>query len=555
MITYALQGTTGRLDELGAGERAVFTALRQLTQPLDVRQRCSATLNAAQTLFATTASWILLHDEVTRHLEVCVYQGAGADCYAGLRVPDSEGLVGRALSRRELVFVPTVTCETGWYDVERMRQSGLRSVVLVPLLYGRRGVGVLAIQSPTFSEDSPPGALDLARLEALAALAAIAIENARLFEHSERDRAELREALEQRRQLRAEVSALRRVAGAAPRHAMIGSSPPMERIRAEIDVVAGSDASVLVMGETGTGKELVARAIHHASHRHDQPFMPINCAALPDALVESELFGHERGAFTGAVQARAGKFELAHRGTLFLDEVGDLPLEAQAKLLRVLQDGTLERVGSTRQTTVDVRIVAATNMDLEHAMAAGTFRADLYYRLSVFPIRLPALRDRRNDIPLLAMHFATRCAEQVGKNIEGIAPATLDRLQSSDWPGNVRELQNVIERAVLLTNGTVIRPEAVSLGQVAPLRRHADPAASILAFAPVPKSPGVTTLADADRDVILRALDVSGWRVSGQDGAARALGLKPTTLHSKMKRLGIVRPRWDTPGPPRASRP
>jgi formate hydrogenlyase transcriptional activator len=544
MITYALQGTTGRLNELGAGERAVFTALRQLTQPLDVHQRCTATLDAARALFDTSASWILLHDEGSRRLDVCVYQGEGADCYAGLRVPNSEGLVGRALSRRELVFVPAVNGETGWYDVERMRQSGLRSVVLVPLVYDNRGVGVLALQSPRFSEAGPPDAVDLARLEALAALAAITIENARLFEHCERDRAELREALEQRQQLREEVSALQRCgAAAAPRYEMIGSSPSMERVRAEIGIVAGSDASVLVLGETGTGKELVARAIHRASARDGRPFVAVNCAALPEALVESELFGHERGAFTGAVQARAGKFELADRGTLFLDEVGDLPCEAQAKLLRVLQDHRLERVGSTRQTTVDVRIVAATNMDLERAMAAGMFRADLYYRLSVFPIRLPPLRERREDIPLLAMYFAMRCADQVGKHIEGFAPATLDRLLSHDWPGNVRELQNVVERAVLLTSGTVVRPDVVGLLEVQPRASQLNGAVRHTSGPPALQSRGVTTLDNADREAILMALDVSGWRVSGQHGAARALGLKPTTLHSKMKRLGIVRPR------------
>ncbi len=538
MLTYALEGATRRLDELGAGERAVFTALCQLTQPLDVRQRCEATLAAAETLFGATASWILLRDDDRRQLQVSVSRGAGADAHADLAIPEDAGLVGRALTRREIVFVPRVTEEHGWFDDARMRRSRLQTLLLAPLVSEHRPVGVLALDSPRFSAARPPTGPDLARLEALAALAAVTIENARLFEHSERDRRRLREALEQRQQLREEVAALRDGGSSSTRHAMVGSSPAMEQIRAEIDIVAHADSTVLLTGETGTGKELVARAIHAGSHRRARPFVPVNCAALPEALVESELFGHERGAFTGAVQARAGKFELAHRGTLFLDEVGDLPIEAQAKLLRVLQDGLVERVGSTRSTPVDVRIVAASNVDLEHAMATGRFRADLYYRLSVFPIRLPPLRARRGDIALLATYFAMRCADQVGKTIEGFAPAALDRLTAYDWPGNVRELQNVVERAVLLTNGRVVPAGAVTIappgGSRAAKQEPRRPASQ-------PETP-VTTLADADRQAILRALETSGWRVSGPAGAARALGVKPTTLHSKMKRLGIRRP-------------
>ncbi len=544
MLTYALEGATGRLDDLGPAERAVFTALCQLTQPLDVKQRCAATVTAARTLFDATAAFILLHDARRRQLEVCVYHGPGADVYADFSVPDTEGLVGKALSRREVVFVPAVSDETGWFDPGRMHGSGLQSVLLVPLVYDRRPIGILAIDSPTFTERQPPQAADLARLEALAAIAAITIENARLYEASEQDRAQLREALDQRRQLAEEVTALRqRGTHGETRQLLIGSSPRLDRVRAEIDIVARADSTVLLTGETGTGKELVARAIHDASARRDRPFIPVNCAALPESLVESELFGHERGAFTGAVQARPGKFELAHRGTLFLDEVGELPLEAQAKLLRVLQDGTLERIGSTRTATVDVRIIAATNADLDDSLAHGTFRPDLYYRLSVFPMHLPPLRDRRSDIPLLATYFAMRCATQVGKTIEGFAPAALDRLQVFDWPGNVRELQNVVERAVLLTNGSVIRPEAITL---TPRPARQAPSSAPSGDTPVPTpvaAHGVPTLADAERRAILRALETSGWRVSGIAGAARALGLKPTTLHSKMKRLGIRRPR------------
>ncbi len=548
VITYALAGATTRLDELGTEERAVFRALYELTQSLDVRHRCAATLAAAEVLFHATSSWILLLDDETHRLEVCVFRGRGADCYAGLEIPSDAGLVGHALSQRELVFVPAVDQEPGWYDADRMRRSGLNSLLLVPLVYDRRAVGVLALDSPRFSEAQPPGGPDLARLEALAALAALAIENARLYEHSERDRRQLRDALEQRRQLREEVRALRR--GTGSRHALIGSSAVMDRVRADIDVVSQSDATVLLTGETGTGKELVARAIHQASRRAGRPFIPVNCAALPESLIESELFGHERGAFTGAVQAKPGKFELAHRGTLFLDEVGDLPLDSQAALLRVLQDGLVERVGGTRPTPVDVRIVAATNADLESGLARGRFRPDLFYRLSVFPIRLPPLRARRSDIPLLATFIASRCAEQIGKTVDGFSPDALERLVSYDWPGNVRELQNVVERAVLLAQGTLVEADAIAV--------PTPPAPNWLRAAVGDASPSVaavTTLADADRHAILRALESSGWRVSGEHGAARALGVKPTTLHSKMKRLGIRRPRAADDGTSRDESP
>ena len=546
MITHALTDATARLEELATGERAVFRALYQLSQSLDVKHRCDATLAAAEVLFEATSSWILLLDEETHQLEVCVFRGRGADCYAGLEIPSEAGLVGRALSHREVVFVPAVHDEPGWYDAERMRQSGLRSVLLVPLVFDQRAVGVLALDSPRFSAAHPPDAPDLARLEALAALAAISIENARLYEHSERDREQLREALEQRQQLREEVRALRSETGS--RHALIGSSAAMDRVRAEIDVVSQADVTVLLTGETGTGKELVARAIHQASRRAGRPFVPVNCAALPESLIESELFGHERGAFTGAVQAKPGKFELAHRGTLFLDEVGDLPLDSQATLLRVLQDGLVERVGSTRPIPVDVRIVAATNVDLDRGRATGAFRADLFYRLSVFPIRLPALRDRRSDIPLLATFFAGRCADQIGRTIDGFTPDALERLVSHEWPGNVRELQNVVERAVLLTTGRLVRPDAIALQRAATASFVPVATAPTPTPAPAPMNvPAVTTLDDADRHAILRALESSGWRVSGEHGAARALGVKSTTLHSKMKRLGIQRPRSTSP--------
>jgi formate hydrogenlyase transcriptional activator len=302
-------------------------------------------------------------------------------------------------------------------------------------------------------------------------------------------------------------------------------------------LAAPGDTTILLLGETGSGKELLARFIHERSARGKGPFVPVNCAALPEALVESELFGHEKGAFTGAIARKPGKFEIANLGTVLLDEIGDLPKEAQAKLLRVLQDREVHRVGSTRPIRVDVRVIAATNQDLEAAVEARAFRADLYYRLSVFPIRIPPLRERRDDIPALARHFAAYFAMKLHKRVTSLAPAAVRRLQEYDWPGNIRELQNVIERAVVLTQRTVIESDAIMVV----------PNSSSLATKS--KSTDPLTLADAERRAIVAALEAAHWKVSGTGGAADRLGLKPTTLHAKMKKLGVRRPTDPNPAP------
>jgi transcriptional regulator with GAF, ATPase, and Fis domain len=270
----------------------------------------------------------------------------------------------------------------------------------------------------------------------------------------------------------------------------------------------------------------------------------VNCAALPEALVESELFGHEKGAFTGALARKLGKFELADRGTLFLDEIGDLPPEAQAKLLRVLQEREVHRVGGTRPVAVNVRLLAATNQDLASCMQEGRFRPDLYYRLSVFPIRLAPLRERRDDIPLLVNHFVRRFAERLHKPVPSVTPEAMQQFVSYEWPGNVRELQNVVERAVILARGTTIGRDLIVV-QPSPLRAASRPHA--LSIAPresdvQPASGVIVPFSEAERRAILRALDMTGWRISGRGGAAEILGLKPTTLHAKMKKLGIHRP-------------
>jgi formate hydrogenlyase transcriptional activator len=289
--------------------------------------------------------------------------------------------------------------------------------------------------------------------------------------------------------------------------------------------VAKTDSTVLVTGETGTGKELIVRAIHDLSQRKDKLLVKVNCAALPAGVIESELFGHEKGAFTGALMRKVGRFELANRGTLFLDEVGDLPLELQAKLLRVLQDGEFERVGGTQTLKVNVRLIAATNRDLERAVREERFRADLFYRLNVFPIVIPPLRRRRQDVPRLARHFAMLYASKMGKHVGTLGNDVLDRLAAYSWPGNVRELQNVIERAVILSpKGRFV------LGDFAPAPAGEDPKQQ------------ARRLEEVERRHILAVLEETAWRISGERGAARVLDLKRTTLESRMKKLGIQRP-------------
>jgi transcriptional regulator with GAF, ATPase, and Fis domain len=306
---------------------------------------------------------------------------------------------------------------------------------------------------------------------------------------------------------------------------LIGNSPALEAVLEQVERVAPTDSTVLIQGETGTGKELIARAIHNISSRCGRSFVKLNCAAIPLDLLESELFGHERGAFTGAIAQRIGRFELADKGTLFLDEVGDIPLALQPKLLRVLQEQEFERLGGTRTHQVDVRLVAATNRDLTEMVKRGEFRSDLYYRLNVFPILLPPLRARREDIPVLVTHFAETFGRRVGRQIEYIPQETMSALSSYQWPGNIRELQNLIERAVILSNYGVLPnplPTAASQGVVIP--------------------PTVMTLRDSERALILSTLEAVGWVIGGAKGAAAKLGLKRTTLICKMQKLGIFRP-------------
>lgn len=309
---------------------------------------------------------------------------------------------------------------------------------------------------------------------------------------------------------------------------IIGNSPALESVLEQVEQVAPTDSTVLIQGETGTGKELIARAIHNLSARCGRPFIKLNCAAIPFDLLESELFGHEKGAFTGAIAQKVGRFELADKGTLFLDEVGDIPPGLQPKLLRVLQEQEFERLGSTRTHQVDVRLVAATNRNLVEMVKRNEFRSDLYYRLNVFPIPLPPLRERREDIPALVEHFVETYTRRMDKRIEHIPPETMSTLVSYQWPGNIRELQNFIERSVILTSGNVLHPPLTSLKS-----------------APEPESLGAITLEDAERDHIRKTLEQTRWVVAGPNGAAARLGIKRSTLYFRMQKLGISRTKRD----------
>jgi formate hydrogenlyase transcriptional activator len=395
---------------------------------------------------------------------------------------------------------------------EQMKAEGLMSGCDLALL-GRTGVvGVLAALSRTekaFDDD------DLAFLEQVARQVAIAVENALQFERATRDRDnEAKQRLYLEQEIRSEFGSI------------VGDSAALKETLTLASVVAPTDSTVLIQGETGTGKELIARAIHELSSRRDRAFVKLNCAAIPLGLLESELFGHEKGAFTGAIAQKAGRFELADKGTLFLDEVGDIPLELQAKLLRVLQEHEFERLGSNRTHKVDVRLIAATHRNLPSMVKQGTFREDLYYRLKVFPVNLPALRQRADDIPTLVRHFAALYARRMNKTIDEIPAETLEALVRYRWPGNVRELQNFIERAVILSPHSVLRAPISELDSYAPQRT-----------AEVP----LTDLAQVERDHIVRALEATNWVIGGRKGAAERLGMKRTSLAYRMKKLRIKR--------------
>jgi len=404
-----------------------------------------------------------------------------------------------------------------WTGREAIRRNitagGLKRACFVPLATTRETLGFLVLNRRSPAPFTPEEGGWIAQA---AAQISMALENALAF----REIAALKDRL-----ARENIYLAEEIRGAQHFGEIVGQSRALKRIMGQVATVAPTEATVLVLGETGTGKELIARAIHSAGERRARSLVTVNCATSPAGLLESEWFGHERGAFTGALAQKIGRFELAHQGTLFLDEIGDVPLELQAKLLRALQEREIERLGSTRAIRIDFRLIAATNRELEEMVAKREFRSDLYYRLNVFPIRLPPLRERREDIPLLVHYFAQRFAKRLRRPIESIARESMELLCRWSWPGNVRELQNVIERAVILSQGPTLT--------VPPSEFES----------PAPATSAPVTLEEAEREHILRALDETGWVIGGTQGAAARLGLKRTSLVSTMRRLGIVRPK------------
>jgi formate hydrogenlyase transcriptional activator len=418
--------------------------------------------------------------------------------------------VGLAFSTGRPVVRPDLETERQTTSERRAYSHGFRSMCSLPLIVREKKIGGITFGSLT---ENQYGDDDTAFLMEIANQVAIAIDNMRSYEEIDALKARFQsEAVYLQEEIKTEHNF----------EEIIGQSAPMRQLLRRIEQVAPADTTVLIHGETGTGKELLARAVHDRSRRKERPLVKVNCGSIPTGLVESELFGHEKGAFTGATQRRIGRFELAHGGTIFLDEVTELPLDTQVKLLRVLQEGEFERVGSSTTLKVDARVIAATNRDIEEAVRSGQFREDLFYRLNVFPVEVPPLRERKTDIPLLVSFFLSKFSKKLGKEIRGVSQDAIAKLTGYHWPGNIRELQNVIERAVVLNAGPVL---------------NLDP--SMLQAKESAQTVSIQALETVERNHILRALDETNWVIHGKRGAAEILGLNPSTLRSRMEKLGI----------------
>ncbi len=520
-----------RYEREAAAQRDRFRLLLECANALASERELGPLVRKMSNLLYSTLPYtyagVSLWDDDVRKLRRHVVAGApSSDALLAGDLVDEGFPAAIAYARgRTMVFRESDPNGIAPHALRTIVESGFRSGAGIPLETARARVGVLTVAVP---DDRAWSMEELELLEQVSRQFAIAIENARAYQEI----SDLKERLaEEKLYLEDELE------GRGDFKGIIGSSQALTSVLHAVRTVAPTDATVLLLGETGTGKEVVARAIHDASRRQRQTFVRVNAAALPSALVESELFGYEKGAFTGAVAAKVGRLELAHRGTLFLDEIGDMPLDIQPKLLRAVQEHEFERLGSTRTQRIDVRLIAATNRHLETMVAAGTFRSDLYYRLSVFPIQLPPLRERPEDIPPLVRHFVQKFSSEMGRPITTIPAATMQALQTWGWPGNIRELQNVIERAVILSPGSSLRLPPGAL-------RGSLPSALWAAAEPPPGADAAkaSALAQAERETILAALRDSGGLIGGEHGAAAKLGVKRTTLHSKMRKLGIQRP-------------
>jgi formate hydrogenlyase transcriptional activator len=518
MKDQALQRERDRL-------RVLLEITNSVTSRLDLRQVVEALSTNLFRVMQCDVSALLLPDSESGELRVTILHNPDArgPFREGSLVPMNGSISGQVLRKAKSIRIDSFENARedpeiygnpdGQLVYERVIEEGLKTGCYLPLVGRDRVVGVLMLSrrsDSAFEKD------DVFLLEQVACQVAIAVENTLEYEKATRDRdKETKQRLYLEEEIRAEFGEI------------VGESPALKTALSLVSVVAPTDSSVLILGETGTGKELVARAIHKLGSRSEKGFVKLNCAAIPLGLLESELFGHEKGAFTGAITQKTGRFELADKGTLFLDEVGDIPLELQAKLLRVLQEQEFERLGSNRTHKVDVRLIAATHRDLPAMVKQGTFRDDLYYRLKVFPIQVPALRQRREDIPRLVRHFTAFYAQRMNKRIEVIPADTMDALARYPWPGNIRELQNFIERAVILSPQSTLRAPTSELEPSQPYKESNAP---------------MNGLAEVERDHILRALEASNWVIGGQSGAAARLGMKRTSLAYRMKKLRIRRP-------------
>jgi formate hydrogenlyase transcriptional activator len=483
-----------------------------LVSTLNLRELLSSISESLSAIMPHDAAALALYDESIKQLRVAAleFPDYEAPCTTGDPIPLEGNPMGEAFTARK----PICTDLEGIQD-SRLTYSGLISGCTAPLIFHDRVLGVISIKSVkphAFSED------DAQLFGQVANQVAIAVENALVYNQIETLKNQLeKEKLYLEEEIRTEYNF----------EEIIGNSAALKRALQDVGTVATTDSTVLIYGETGTGKELIARAIHNLSERRERTLVKVNCAAIPTGLLESELFGHEKGAFTGAIDRRIGRFELAHQGTIFLDEVEDIPLELQSKLLRVLQEQEFERLGSSRTLKVDVRVVAATNSDLAQLVEEKKFRSDLYYRLNVFPISVPPLRERPEDIPLLVNFFANKFAQQMKRPIESVPKETMAALMSYHWPGNIRELQNLVERGVILSRGHNLEIPLSELKQSSKTSNHRN---------------GSSTLESVERDHILRVLNEAKWVIGGPKGAAAQLGLNRTTLNHRMRKLGISRP-------------